>query len=601
MKRFLMLLLLLTLLLAGCAGQNTDPSHMETADSTAAIQPQGYYVPGSVVEQQSGGAVRLYDLPGEEYRWMSAIGDRLLLASDGDAAILSVLTGADCVQTAALELSGQLLSDSVQATYSGFVYYDEEQRQAVILDPQLQELSRIPLPEDMVGTPLFSPDGGEIFYCTGQEIRGLEIERKISRLIKSHSFTAITLLDCYFDGALISCRAEDTKGNISTIYVSTQTGQTMRVDDQITSLYTYEDRYLALRLDSVVRQQIVGVLDGEAKQCNVSEPYMASALELGGVVSYSVGESDVLQMSLIDLSSGGKTASVTLDGVGAPKAFLADRWTGCIWFLATDPFTGDRALFRWDPRMSAVEEEAVYIGTLYTSQAPDTAGLDACSDRASAINKTHGVRVRVWNEAVKTPGEHILVPEYQTAAINRALDKLEPVLAEFPKNFLLKSIASRLRICIVRSIDGEETSVQYWDGNDAFIVLSAGVDIRSEFLKGLGYVVDSHVLGNSSKYDGWSSLNPEGFVYGETMGAAYLTGDTRAFVDEAAMTSPVEDRSRILWQAMQPDNGEMFSSELMQKKLLLVCQAIRDSWNLERKSETYPWEQYLTQSIAYQK
>lgn len=597
MKRILILPLLLMLLLAGCAVQEADPSGAETADTGSETTPPGLYVPGSVVQQQSGGAVRLYDLPRQEYLWLSAIGDRLLLASKDD---LTVLSGADCVQTTQMQLPEQILSGSVQATYSGFIYYDQEQKQAVVLDPQLQELQRIPLP-DAEGSPLFSPDGGEIFYCTGQQIRGLEVERNISRLIKSHSFTALSLEKCYFDGKLISCRTEDAQGKIDTIYVSTETGQTMCADNSITALYTYEDSYLTLRMDGVVRQQVVGTLEGTARQCNVSAPYMTSALELGGVVSYKVAEGDALQMSFIDLNSGRKTASVTLDGVGVPQAFLADRWSGCLWFLATDPFSRDPALFRWDPKASAVEEDAVYIGTLYTASAPDVAGLDACEDRASGINKTHGVRVRIWNEAVKTPGGYTMTAEYQTMAVNKALDQLESVLAEFPKNFLLKSITSRIRICIVRSVDGEEKAVQFWDGNDAFIVLPAGGDIRTDFLRGLGYVVDSHVLGNSSKYDSWDSLNPEGFTYGQTADGTFLTGETRAFVDEGAMTSGMEDRSRIVFQAMLPDNAEMFRSETMQSKLLLVCQAIRDAWNLERKEETYPWEQYLTQSIAYQK
>lgn len=600
MKRFLILILLLMLTFAGCTAQNTDPSDMETENAAGETVMPGIYIPGSVVEQQSGGAVRLYDLPEQEYLWLSAIGDKLLLAAKGDTAALTVLTGADCVETARLQLPEQFLTGSVQATYNGFMYYDQEQKQAVVLDPQLQELKRIDLPE-ADGMPLFTADGGEIFYCSGQEIRGFEVERNISRLIKSHSYSGLSLQSCYFDGRLISCCAEDDQGNISTVYVSTETGQTMGADNQITALYTYEDNYLALRLDGVVRQQIVGTLEGAARQCNVSDPYMNSALALGGVVSYRVAEGDMLQMSFIDLASGKRTASVTLDGVGAPQTFMADRWSGCLWFLATDPFSGDQALFRWDLKASAVEEETAYIGTLYTAAAPDEAGLTACSDRAAALNKTHGVRIRIWNEAVKTPGDYTLAAEYQTMAINNALDKLAPVLEEFPKNFLLKSISSRLRICIVRSVDGEEKAVQYWDQNDAYIVLPAGGDVRTDFLKGLGYVVDSHVLGNSSKYDYWDSLNPEGFVYGETKDNAYLTGETRAFTDETAMTSPVEDRSRIVFQAMQPENGEMFSSEIMQKKLLLICQAIRDAWNLERKTETYLWEQYLTQSIAYQK
>jgi len=52
---------------------------------------------------------------------------------------------------------------------------------------------------------------------------------------------------------------------------------------------------------------------------------------------------------------------------------------------------------------------------------------------------------------------------------------------------------------------------------------------------------------------------------------------------------------------MKPDNGELFKSETMQKKLAMLCKAVRDAWNLEKKSDVYPWEQYLTEAIAYQK
>lgn len=594
MKKFLVIALALMLLLAGCAVQNSD----ETTQTTlpAETTPRGLYVPSSTVEEQTGGAVRLYSLPGDSYSWLSAIGDQLLLASGNDTAELTLLTGEECIQTA----TASVPSVSAQALYNGFAYYDAQVKQAVFLDPQLQEVDRIQLPDDIQGAPAFSPDGSEIFYCIGQEIRGLEVERKLSRLIKSYACASQTIMGCYFEGKIIACRVEDAQGNVNTLYISTENGQTMRTDNNVTALYTYESNYLALRMDGIVRQQIVGTMDGAAQHLNTPETYITAALELGGAVCYSIDQENALNLSFYDLSSGRKTAAVSLPGVGTPSAFLSDRWTGCFWFLATDPETGGAALFRWDPKSSAVEEDAVYTGTLYTAQSPDEAGLKNCESRASAINKTHGVRIRIWEEAVKYPGSYTLEPEHQTSAINSVLDRLEPVLEEFPKSFLLKSISSRIRICIVRSVDNEVKGVQYWDEDDAFIVLSAGVDVRAEFLKGLGYIVDSHVLGNSSKYDYWDSLNPEGFVYG-TADEKYLSGEARAFADEAAMGSATEDRSSILFQAMQPDNAEMFQSEIMQKKLLLVCQAIRDAWNLERKTDVYPWEQYLTQSIAYQK
>ena len=309
----------------------------------------------------------------------------------------------------------------------------------------------------------------------------------------------------------------------------------------------------------------------------------------------------MLQLSYYDLTSGNKTAAVQLQGVGEPQTVYADRWSGCIWLLVKDPETDGNALLRWDIKASAVTDETVYTGTLYTAQSPYEEGLKACNTRANQLGKTYGVSIRIWNDAVKTPGEYALEPEHQTVAINALLDQLEPVLAEFPKNFLLKSANNKIRICIVRSIDGQPQAVQYWDKGDAFIVLSTGVDVRNEFMKAFGYVVNSHVLGNSPIVDAWTGLNPEGFVYGETTFDNYLKDDERAFVDEQSMQSVTEDRSRIFWQAMLADNAELFKTDIMQQKLLQLCKGIRDAWRLERKEEVYPWEQYLNESIAYKK
>lgn len=594
MKKFLTLTLFMVFLLAGCAVH--DEAEPTTTVETA---PPGLYVSTSSVEQQTGGAVRFYALPEQGYRWLSAIGDQLLLASGGEPATLTVLTGADCVPTARLQVDPDLLSDDCSALYNGFAYYDDAENQAIFLDPQLQETNRVAMPDDIQGEPLFSPDGGEIFYCTDKELRSMDVERKLSRLIKSHSYDEMTLLGCHFDCKLLSCRVSDEKDGENTLYISAETGQTLQTENGITALYTYESSYLALRTAGIVDQCIFGTMDGAAQMLRVSEPNLVGALELGGAVGYQAQDGK-LDLAFYDLTSGKKTAAVSMEGVGIPQAFLADRWSGCVWVLTTDPESGSNMLLRWDKKISAVEEDAVYLSTLYTSQAPDEAGLDACDDRVSALNKTHGVRIRIWQEAVKYPGNHKMVAEHQSAAINTVLDQLEPVLGEFPKKFLQKSIASRIRICIVRSIDGQIQSAQYWDENDAFIVLSAGVDVRKEFLKGLGYVIDSHVLGNSPMYDHWNELNPAGFVYGEA-DEKYLTGEDRAFADETSMKSAADDRSRILYEAMQPDNADLFSGATMQKKLLQVCAAIRDAWGLERSEEAYPWEQYLMESIAYKK
>ena len=117
---------------------------------------------------------------------------------------------------------------------------------------------------------------------------------------------------------------------------------------------------------------------------------------------------------------------------------------------------------------------------------------------------------------------------------------------------------------------------------------------------GLGYSVDSHVMGNSRDFDTWKDMNPQGFTYGQ-VNSAFLEGANRAFVDAESMENVYEDRSRMIAYAMMDGQEAVFASETMQNKLLRICKGIREAYGLEKSPETYFWEQYLNQSLAYTK
>lgn len=595
MRRYLALFLMLLLFLTGCTNNAIDP---DATNETTEPVPTGYYEPNSQIEAQTGGSVRQYTLPDKSYRWIKNVGDRLLLATDEEIVQLRVLTGDECVPVAQLGVSEDAM-DNCEALFNGFAYYDKQTHSYLFLDPQLQENQSVPLPNN-VKDAVLSQNGEQIFYTVDNEIRSYDVSRKISRLIKTLSVENHHLVGSCFGGKIIICTTEDTAGKQDTLYISSENGQTLVTDNNILALSTYEERFLLERMDGTVYQRIVGTLNGEAKQLNIVDENVTGALELGGVVGYTATENE-LAINYYDFSTGMRTAALTLPGTIQVHTVLAEKWSGKIWILATDLNDNQMTLLCWNIKGSKVEDSQSYIDTLYTAQNPNTEALEALEERVSSLNKKYGVRIRLWQEAVKTPGNHTLVPEHQISAISDALDKLQAVLAEFPKNFISKSISSKVRICLVRSVDGEMKGVQYWSGKNAFIALSTGADIRSEFLKAFGYVIDSHVLGNSPKYDYWDTLNPSGFMYGSTVDESLVSGENRAFVNVESMASGTTDRSHIFWQSMQPENTEMFKSETMQAKLKMLCKAIRDAWGLERKTETYPWEQYLEKSIAYKK
>lgn len=595
-------ILAIILLLAGCAVQE-DMETSQTTETVAETQPQGIYMPDSTVEQQSGGAVRQYTLDEAGYQHICMLGDKLLLITREQQPELQLYYGDTCIPgaRAALPQGFDLTQNSWRTTYHGFVYYDSSAKTAVFLDPQLQEQNRVQLPDEAQGNPVFSADGNEIFYCVDQKIYGLDVERGLSRLIRSFEGRTPTLLDCLFENKILSCKLENTEGDLQTIYISAQTGETCGTDENVAKLDTYEEQFLAIRMDGVVEQRLFGSREGETQQLTIMDGKVVAALELGGSVNWQT-DSDGLHLDFYDHTAGVKTASLTLQAAGELQAVCADRWSETLWLLTEEAQSETQMLLQWDIHSSQVTEEASVVSPLYTADAPDSAGLEACQNRVDALDDAHGVRIRIWQNAIKYSNGEVLEAEHQPFAIDHVLDELEKVFALLPENFLYKSVNSRIRICIVRSIDSQVAGKHYWNDGDAFIVLSAGADIQNEFIKALGYIVDSHVLGNSPNYDYWDETNPEGFVYGDaaTYSQDYLQGEQMAFLDQESMDSVVTDRSHIFWQAMKGDNAALFQSEAMQNKLRSLCLAIRDAWRLERKKDVYHWEQYLQESIAYQ-
>lgn len=600
MKRILFIAVVAAILLVGCADNTAGETTQTTAATTAPTEDPSWYVENSDIEQQTNGAVQMFALDGT-YTDITTIGDNVLLADNYGATYLAAVdikTGTP-VGSVRIGKDIPLGAGGLQRTYNGIGYYLQEKHQAVILNAQLQEIQRIDLPDDMTGEPVFAAGGSELFYCVGNEIRALDIDLEITRLVKTLTYQEQSLIGCYFHGELLACAVTDQLGDKYTVYISAKTGQTLAQDDGLHTIYSSKNTYLGLRTDGVVEQFIVGDYGAEAQQLHPAQgEKIFPAVAQNGVVGCVADQDGAVSVSLYNISSGMKSAGITLAGVDTPTAGCADD-TG-VWLLATDKATGTQFLYRWEYKKCPLLDQAVYTTSVYTAQSPDTAGLEQCQDRAGDLSSKHGVDVRIWEKAVRNPGEYTLEMEYQPEAINACLDKLESVLDIFPENFLYRSVKNQIRICIVRSISGNLAGTQYWYNGDAYVVITPDADIWTELVGGVGYVVNSHTMGKSSVMDGWNALNPDGFVYGSP-DESYLDGDSRAFADLQSMQSVADDRSRMFLYAIAEGNEELFRSETMQAKLLMLCQGIRDAWRWEKKTDVYPWEQYLKESIAYQK
>lgn len=592
MKRILLLALAL-LMLAGC-GKNAQETP-ETLQQT--LPSPTWYLPESRAETQTGGAVRTYELlTAQKVTGIGDISDKLLLKSGQE---LTVLSGEDGVFVAAITADLEL--EQLQPTSQGVAYYEETTNEMVYLDQQLQVISRVTLPETPAGQAFTSPDGNEIYYSMGGDIRAFDTNLNISRLVKSQLVKSLTLEGLYFGDRVLKCTVEQENGGTGTVYLRTDNGETLSTDGSLETLQTYGDHYVALRKDGTVRQLVFGTKDTAPGGLTISkDAKMIPAVNLGGVVTYKTDNKNSLSLDFYDCATGSRTAAVVLSETAEPVAWYTDPYGRCLWFAADDLAGGVQTLYRWDMAKSAVSDNTNYAATIYTPENPDTEGLAACVERGKKIEKTRGVDICIFQDAVKQTGDFAVVAEHQTAAIHAVLDDLEKALPEYPEKFLKRSVHKDLHICIVRSVDGGKQSAHFYKKSHAYIFLPAGCDVRGELLKSMGYIVNSRVVSNTSMLDTWTKLNPEGFTYGEGK-AEYLEGENRAFADMDAMISVVEDRARIFRYAMEAGNEEMFSSETMQKKLKLLCEGIRKVWKWRKEEVSYPWEQYLKESLAYKK
>jgi len=602
MKR-LLTILLAVLLLAGCSKKQQKPDIPSTAP-TESDQPvesagSGLYVPDSGVEQHTGGAVRAYDLGDGKWFSLSGIGTDLLVTGENTMMVLAGEQGTPTKLTVALQPGTEM------DTYTtGVAYYEPGTRKVTVLNNKLQQMNLLELPETVVGTPVISLIRNEVYYFTGTEIRAMSLTNGNSRLLRQQSAMEALLPDDYFDGNVLSCQIKDSTGAVRTEYFSSETGQTYSRDQGIYNMVTCKDRYFIRRMDLQVQQLIFGTRSGEPQsflETPSEDVELIPVLEKDGVISSKETE-EGLNLSFYNLATGKRSAETHLPGVKSLASVYSDGVN--IWLLAAE---GEKqSLFRWDVSKSPVEDEAVYTGPFYTPQNPDTKGLQECQKIADSYKNQYGVKLNIWQNAVKVTGDYTVVAEHQPQTILQMLEQLQPVLEKFPDKFLQKTVeAGWVQVCLVRSIDGDKDWAQFWQDKDCWILISTQADVADAFIRGVAYAIDSRVLGNSRDFDfdRWNPLNPSDFIYNNSAEPKqeYLQGDTQAFTDAVAMTNINEDRCRIFYNAMVADNGDMFRAPAMQAKLKRVCMGIREAYGLQKSTETYPWEQYLETSLAYVK
>ena len=597
MKR-LLLLILVVFLLAGCGKQ--EPVAEVTEPIVEVTEPVSIYLPNSSVEQQTDGAVKAYVPEKANYIGMGAMGEDVVLVSD--LSKLTKVSGESGELGGSIKVGETISCESADFTVSaqGVSYYRDDGLELVFLDTDLHQRSKVDIPEGISGHPCVSHTNQEVYYSIGKEIRALHLQTGISRPVKEQACQSIELIASHLDGTMLECRVTEEDGSQWLLYLDSATGQTLDDANQLLSIKTGATQYLVSRMEGMVYQQIVGSLGGAPRSFNLTEE-VEEAFALNGVYRWYM-EDGALVLDFYDLESGRHSAQTRMTGVSEPISIAVG--SKYIWILATEG--NQQMLYRWDVTQSSTDTEYSYVSPLYTREAPDTQGLQQCAQRAVELQDKYGIHVSVGADALEVTGEYELVDEFQVQALTAMMDQLETGLAMFPDGFLQESLAKgELYISLVRSIDGEKEVVQFYEAGNAYVVLAASDRVLENFLHGVAYIIDSHVLGNSRDYDNWKDLNPRKFDYDYNYyeyeyheDSEYLTYAGRYFVDAYAMTYPHEDRCRTFVYAMIDGTEEFFHTAEMKAKLKRLCQGIREAYGLEDNGLEYRWEQYLPESLA---
>ncbi len=606
MKRTLIPLLLGLVLLCGCAARNSPP---ESPLPAATVPAMPSAPPRLVTASRQEGDLRTYALASP----LSSIlpwQEDLLLFSGGESAALSVLDTESMTIAAVWEAGFPAAPETaaLQLLQNGLSCFDSVRGETVMLDHNLREIRRIPVPEQMTGLPLLSRNGRTLFYCTSDAVRALDLESGISRILKEAAYPVQQLSGLLLDDSVVQVTITDTDDQVWTLFLSAQTGQLLRQHSGSILPQTSESGFF---LRESPRSILFGNGQGSVqtlmpKNAGAGSFYLPEenrALSVG-----SSGEGTLLQ--LYELDTGLLRAVASVSGSRHPQS-VAETADGILWLL----FEGEQALHRWDPAISTVSDSTLYTGGYYTRENPDYEGLAACSLLAQELGAKYGINILIYKDAAALePWDYHLEYEHRADVLRQELEALDRHLGHFPAGFL-QTLAGKFTdftICIVQNAVGSPESgsleavngIQFLDNFDAYIVLAASHDTQYALYHELSHLMETVVLTESVAYDRWDNLNPAGFQYDNDYllnrdrdGSPWQKPGRESFVDTYAMSYAKEDRARIFEHAMTDGHEALFSSPNLQRKLRQMCIGIREAFELDPAMGPFLWEQYLREPL----
>lgn len=612
MKR--LTLVLLCLLLCGCARKAPAASPETVTEPTAVSGNADLYDPNHPMEQSYPGLVRAYPLTLRKAHGIRALGKDVLILSGQGSTTLTVFTGEDLYEAASLTLDFFLKQEdpSLQIHRSSLSYFDPARNEIIELDHRLQEIRRIAAPDNLSGKPILSSEENILYYCTDWSVTAWDLESGIRRTVKELSYEQQELTGLHQNGQILECTIRNN-GVTSKLLLSADQGLEIKTLPEDTMVATMDGRYFFALTSGYQNLLVFGKADGSPElllpdSVWKQQFYLPEDHAVVTVLPSAAGT----QLHYYELNTGILRTSLTLDPLQTPKNMVNCKGHA-VYILTYDPAGDCDMLLRWDVLRQPPDSANVtsYKTDYRNPDDPDLEALEKCREYARAIGKKYGITLRVWEDALAVqPWDYRFTPEHLVPVLQKELALLDQRLAQYPETVLQQTKAhfAGLTICLVRQITGtgdknalsSATGIQFFEDKEAYVVITTGKHAEQALYHELYHVMETHLLTETTALDRWEAINPAGFVYGRSPQDAdmYLQGQTRAFVDRYSMGAVKEDRARILENAMLQGKEEVFRSEYMQRKLVALCTGIREAYGLKKHPQVLPWEQYLVTPLA---
>ncbi len=536
MKTKLAAALLLCALLLGCGAAQGSP----------AAPPDRL----SPTKQTENDNLRVYPLDTASCRFLAYGGDLLLLLQEEEWAVLARYDG----RSLTLQAWAEVPPGAAPCCTDGKIgCFDPEGETLYLFTEELACTEAILLPGCTQTPQLW---GTKAYYCTGEALIELDIHTGIRRTVRLQAGLHLRALLPRENMAV--CALE---GRIQRQCISLTDGTLTGTAPEILAAGQFGSReYLGLQLGfrhCLYLEQTELVLPAGWK-------FLDFLPDRNAALVYQAEDA----LGIYDLSTGNCMASIPLSA-GKPPEEAAAAQDGRVFFRFGS------TLYRWEPGAETRRDSRISITPLYTPWQPDEKGLAQCRQRGSFLENQYGIRLLLNEDAARVaPKGCTLEPEHLRPVILDTLAGIETALSRFPAGVVKTAFTGRgsTYLCPVRSIrvDGEEREfLQFWSGQDCYLVLAASADVEKAGLKAFLPLIDRQVMMRSDAYDTWSA---EGAEAGE------------------------EERCRLLYLAMQPGNRELFLDAVLQNKLRTLSSGIREAFSL-KGGETLAWEQYLWEAL----